>query len=142
MTIRTFFFPRVYTETLPVALGLLLLRVAFAAMLMTHGWAKFLNYEKLAAGAFPDPIGLGSAVSVTLVVFAELACAAAVVLGFLHRLALIPMIVTMAVAFFITDEATLAKGESALLYLVAFVALYITGPGRFSIDALIPRLYR
>ena len=142
MTVRTFFFPRNYTETIALSVGLLLLRVGFSATLMTHGWAKFINYDELASGAFPDPIGLGSAISVSLALFAELACSAAIVLGFLHRLALIPMIVTMAVAFFITDEATLAQGESALLYLMAFITLYITGPGRLSIDALIPRLYR
>ena len=50
---------------------------------------------------------------------------------------MIPMIAAMAVAFFDVHDAMFPDGELSLIYLVLFVILYITGPGRYSIDYLI-----
>ena len=47
------------------------------------------------------------------------------------------MIIAMAVAFFSFHQATLAEGELAFLYLLLFIMLYISGPGKYSIDYLI-----
>ena len=47
------------------------------------------------------------------------------------------MIAAMAVAFFDVHDAMFPDGELSLIYLVLFVILYITGPGRYSIDYLI-----
>lgn len=45
----------------------------------------------------------------------------------------------MAVAAFIIHGADpLAKKELALLYLAAFAAIGLTGPGRFALDAWLP----
>ena len=49
------------------------------------------------------------------------------------------MIIAMAVAFFDVHDAMLPDGELALIYLVVFVILFFTGPGRYSIDYLIDR---
>lgn len=51
------------------------------------------------------------------------------------RAALIPLIVTMAVAVFIVHGPDpLADKEFAILYLVPYVALFFIGPGKFSVD--------
>lgn len=142
MTIKRFLFPKKsYAVPGWVSLGLLITRAGFAASLLTHGWAKLMNFKALAAGGFPDPIGLGSATAVCLAIFAEFLCSAAVVLGLLHRLALIPMIITMSTAFFAIHGGHIDGGETAMLYLMAFIALYITGPGRFSADAIIAKKF-
>ena len=47
------------------------------------------------------------------------------------------MIIAMGVAFFDIHDAVLPEGELALIYLIVFIILFITGPGRFSVDYLI-----
>jgi putative oxidoreductase len=45
------------------------------------------------------------------------------------------MIFTMGMAFFVIHDGSLDGGELSLIYLLIFVFLYLTGPGKFSIDA-------
>ena len=51
------------------------------------------------------------------------------------------MIVSMGVAFFDVHDAMLPEGELSLIYLVVFVVLYITGPGRYSVDYLLDKKF-
>lgn len=116
-------------------IGLLVLRISFSATMITHGWFKYQNFESMSK-AFADPIGVGMKLSLILAIFSELACSVLVILGLATRLALTQLIATMAVAFFIVHAADpLQKKELALVYLFAYVALFITGPGRLSVDA-------
>lgn len=66
---------------------------------MSHGIAKWQNFDALSA-AFPDPLGVGSGVSLALAIFGEVVCSVGFIAGLFYRLALIPMIFTMCVAFF------------------------------------------
>lgn len=120
--------------------GLLLMRLVFGGtMLLGHGYGKFVNYAKVSAN-FPDPLGLGGATTMALAIFAEFFCAILVVLGLATRLAAIPLILTMASAFFIFHSADAFKDkELALLFLTAFSTLFLTGAGRFSIDGIFRR---
>ena len=53
-------------------------------------------------------------------------------------LAKIPMVFTMGMAFFVIHgNDPFAVKELAFIYLVVFVLMYITGPGKFSIDHVI-----
>ena len=119
-------------------LGLLVMRLGFAgALIYGHGLSKLLEYSQRSSN-FADPLGIGSPASLALVVFAELFCALAVAVGFMGRLATIPLIINFAVAFFIRHGGDpFNKSEKSFLFLVAFIALLATGPGRFSIDGLI-----
>lgn len=72
-----------------------------------------------------------------LSIFAEFCCSMFLITGLLVRLAVIPMIIAMAVAFFDVHDAMFPEGELALIYLIMFVILYFTGPGRYSLDYLI-----
>lgn len=115
--------------------SLLLLRLtAGGIMLAAHGWSKFLAYQKMSA-TFPDPFGVGSAVSLGLVVFAEFICAALVAIGLFTRLAAIPLIVTMVVAAFHIHAADpWKKKELAVIYLVMYVVIFLMGPGKYSLQ--------
>ena len=118
-------------------LALLLLRVGTSVMLLTHGWSKITNFSDR-LNSFADPIGLGSAVSLQLVIFAEFFCAIFLVLGFMSRVFLIPMIINMAViAFVVHGSDPFGQQEKALMYLLVFVVLMLTGPGKFSLDGQI-----
>ena len=112
---------------------LLAARVVFGLLLMSHGIAKLQNFEALSA-TFPDPLGVGSRMSLVL---------AGCVAGLLYRLALIPMVFTMCVAFFAVHGGdSFAARELALVYLVVFVLMYAAGPGRYAADTLIAQRIR
>lgn len=118
---------------------LLAARIVFGTMMMTHGIAKWHNFDVLCA-AFPDPLSVGSPVSLALAIFAEVICAAGFITGTLYRLALIPMIFTMCVAFFsIHGGDPFAARELSMLYLAVFVLLWAAGPGRYAVDHWITR---
>ena len=116
-------------------LALLLLRLAAGGFMMVHGLQKAARYGELTE-SFADPIGLGPATSATLAIFAEVVCAALVIFGALTRAALVPLLVTMAVAFFVVHgDDPWRKRELAALFGVTYVVLFISGPGRYSVDA-------
>lgn len=120
-------------------LGLAILRISTSLMLVTHGWAKIANFsERLTT--FSDPIGLGPALSLQLVIFAEFFCAILLALGFLSRLSLIPLIINMAVISFVVHaDDPFSNKEKGLLFLVIFVFLMFSGPGKYSVDAQIKK---
>lgn len=140
-------------------IGLLIARAGFGAYLATHGWGKVQMLLNGEAENFGSHLGMSPALSLSLVAFAEFICALLVIIGLTTRLATIPIIVTMAVAAGVahrTDPWTMggayelfmegktqypASKQPALMYLIAFVALLATGPGRISLDALLwPRM--
>lgn len=110
-------------------------------MLVLHGLVKWQKSAEL-AGAFPDPIGAGPAASLYLAISAEVVCSALIIAGAATRLALIPLVVTMLVAFFTVHGGALSgehSGELAFIYLGGYLALLLCGPGRFSVDHLVRR---
>lgn len=125
------------TKAISLDLGLLLLRLAFGGLMLSHGWPKLMNFSDR-MDRFSDPLGIGSTASLSLAVFAEVFCAGFLILGLLTRLSLIPLMITMAVAVFIVHaNDPFSRQELGLLYLLAYAALFITGPGKFSIDKMI-----
>lgn len=123
------------TAELLQSLALLVLRLAFGGMMLfAHGWGKLMSFGEK-NGSFPDPLGIGSPLSMTLAVGAEVFCAAAVMIGFATRWASIPLIITMLVAAgVIHAEDPWQRKEFALLYLFPFLTLALAGAGRFSAD--------
>jgi putative oxidoreductase len=121
----------------PIAqdLGLLLLRLsAGGIMAYSHGWGKLqsLFSEEI---QFADPIGIGEEASLFLTVFAEFFCGILVAVGLFTRTALVPLIITMWVAVFIIHaDDPFGKQEFGLLYLIPYLTLYFTGPGKLSLD--------
>ena len=116
---------------------LLAARVAFGLLLMSHGVDKWQHFDALAA-TFPDPIGAGSRFALGAAIFAEVFCAAGVVVGAFYRLALIPVIFTMGVALFVVHGGDpFAAKELALAYLIVFSLLFLAGPGDFALDRII-----
>ncbi len=114
--------------------ALLLLRCLSGGLMMTHGWPKMLKWADKKS-SFADPFGMGSEISLALTIFAELGCAALLVLGLGTRLALIPLIIVMGVAFFKIHAADpLGDKELALFYLVIYTALLFSGAGKYSLD--------
>ena len=118
--------------------GVLLLRISCGLMLL-HGWSKFTNFSE-GIKDWPDPFHLGMSVSYALTVFAELGCTIFLLLGLFTRVALIPLIIVMLViVFIIHSEDPFADREHGIMYLLAYISLLFTGPGKYSIDKLIQK---
>jgi putative oxidoreductase len=134
------------------SLGLFALRLGMGGYLLTHGIGKL---QLLIAGDFEsigDPLGIGPAGSLFLMTFAEFVCALLVMAGLMMRLAALPIIATMAVASLVAhglDPWTLPQAAARFFEgsmqvhasqppaLIPFVSLALTGPGGFSLDAVL-----
>ena len=105
--------------------------------MLTHGFPKLLKLFGSEEIVFADPFGIGQGITLTLAVFAEFICAILVILGLGARLAAIPLIITMFTAAFVihAGDAFNSK-ELALIYLIIFVVILITGAGKHSLDYL------
>ena len=118
--------------------GLLVLRLGTAVpMLYLHGISKFQARADMAPGFGQIIKFISPEFNFWLVVFAEVLCAGLVAIGLLTRLATIPLIITMGVAFFIVHGGKLVgegNGEMALIFGIPFLALLFTGPGTISLD--------
>ncbi len=117
-----------------VNFGLLIFRFAIGGMMLTHGIPKLL---RLFEGnlKFGNPLGIGSELSFLLVILAEFVGSLMLIVGFGTRIGALLMGFAMAVAGFIAHfEDPFGRKEKALLYLAACFLIWITGPGRYSLD--------
>ena len=122
-----------------ISFAALLLRIGAGATMLTHGFSKLMTFAAK-SGTFADPFHIGSTVSFSLVVFAEVFCSVFVILGLFTRLACIPLIIDMAVALgFAHHWQVFGDGEKTGLFLAAFLAILFTGPGTISVDRFIGR---
>ena len=132
---KDFLFPQP-TESKGFSFLLLCLRLFFGLMLLLHGLEKVYNYTELCF-VFPDPMNIGSEISLLFVIFAEMLCSIFFIIGALVRLSMIPMLITLAVAFFHVHNGSIMQGELAFIYLIVFIMMYVSGPGEYSVDARI-----
>lgn len=117
-------------------LGLLVLRVGIGGLMLVHGWQKLSAFGEL-ADTFADPLGIGSRMSLVSAIAAEVGCSLLLVVGATTRLATLPLAFTMVIALFVVHaEHPWQKKELAAIYLLVYVVIAFTGPGRFSLDEL------
>lgn len=116
---------------------ILVIRLFLGISMLTHGLPKL---DKLIANdkiEFMNFLGLGSAISLVLVVFAEFLCSVFIMLGFLTRFATIPLMVTMLIAFFVVHGSDpYATKELSLVYFFFYLTIFVLGSGKFSLDWL------
>lgn len=122
---------------LNIDLAALLLRITIGGIFIYYGYIKLSGYSEILK-MFGDPIGIGTKLSLQLVIFAEFFCGAFVLLGFFTRLTIIPIMVTMTVAYFVAhaNDPFLTK-HTVLVYLFLSLVIFTLGSGRFSIDRLL-----
>ena len=127
-----------------LSLGLLILRVLVGITMLTHGLAKLTSFSELSA-TFPDPIGLGSTLSLILIVIGALnwglvGCSLFVIVGAFTRLATIPLVFSMLVVIFVVHaNDPFQMRELPFLYLSIYILLFFTGAGKISLDSIISK---
>jgi len=126
-------------NSLNTDLASVLLRLIFGGLFMYHGYTKYAAFDQILP-MFPDLIGIGSKTSFILVVSAELVCGFFVAIGFLTRLAVIPLFITMMTAYFLAHAADpFQKKELPLFFLLLCLVVFILGSGKYSVDSLLFR---
>jgi putative oxidoreductase len=126
--------------------GLLILRLFLGLGLMAHGYQKFFVYGVSGFAGLLEKLGAPApTASAWLSAGTELVGGLLIALGLFTRLAAVPLAFNMAVAAFLAHSGyfitnTPPGREYALNLGAAFVALALTGAGRYSIDnRLAPR---
>lgn len=119
-------------------IGLLILRIVFGLVLIYgHGFDKITTVVRWDEIQFMDPIGIGATLSFYLAAFAEGLCAVLLIIGLFSRFAALILSINFLVififhAFMVGDNFMIL--EPRFFYLFTFIALFFTGPGRFSLD--------
>lgn len=132
--ISRFFLVTAHSKT--VDLGLFILRVGISLLMIPHGWNKL---QRLQAGNhdFYNFLGFGGEMSLMLIIIAELFCSIMLILGIGTRLILIPLMIGMlVVVLMVHGSDPFSDKEHGLLFLVPYITLFITGPGKHSLDYL------
>lgn len=121
-------------------LGLFLLRVSVSAtMILAHGLPKLLNpapfIEHLASKGYPAPSVLGY-----MAISAETLFPLLIVLGLFTRVSAVVaagnMLVAGLVHHVVLGGDPFDRWEKALLYMVVFLTIAVTGPGGWSLGKL------
>jgi len=124
-------------QSLNTDLAALFIRLIFGSLFVSYGYQKISSYDQILP-VFGDIIGIGSKLSFNLVIFAELFCGFFVLIGFLTRLTVIPIFITMLVAYFIAHAKDPFQAKQiALVYLLLSIVIFVLGSGKYSIDRLI-----
>jgi putative oxidoreductase len=127
--------------------AMLLFRFIVGTMMIKIGYDKLTHFNEMLTGpmAFHSMLGIGAKTELALLVFAEFFCSVFIILGLFTRLATIPLIIAMAVAFFMahhaeifnTDKLTQQQSlQPALIYLCSYIVLLLLGPGKISVDGM------
>ena len=116
--------------------AMLVMRLGFGLVMITHGYDKLQHFDEY-KNTFMNFLGFGKSVSLGLIIFAELGCAALLVLGLFTRFACVVLIIGMLVAVSVSNWDFFHKAEVASLYVIGYLALLFAGPGRYSADGYI-----
>jgi putative oxidoreductase len=124
-------------QSLNTDLAALVLRLILGGLFVYYGYTKLMSYDQILP-LFQDVIGIGAQLSFNLVIFAELVCGFLVLIGLFTRLAVIPIFITMAVAYFIAHAKDPFDAKTLpFVFLLLSIAVFIQGSGKYSLDVLV-----
>jgi|SRR5579872_155854 putative oxidoreductase len=122
--------------------ALLILRVgAGLSLFLKHGLEKLTGYSTMVQH-FPNPIHTGAHASLAFALLSDGICSILIVLGLVTRPAATIVLINLLTVFFLVHHAAFFSSghvELVWLYIAAFAAILLAGPGRFSIDARLKR---
>lgn len=140
---RNFFLLQFFPQSMDA--GSLFLRLSAGASLFAkHGLEKLLGFPGMGAH-FPDPIHIGSMPSFVIALIADAICSVLVIAGLFTRWAALFAAANIFVAWSLVHHFEFFEkpqgdhGEVTVLYTLIFFAIFIAGPGRFSLDASIAK---
>lgn len=132
------FFSTNYSDT-AFHIAMLVLRAGMGVLIFPNGYDKLIHFFER-KDKFMNFLGMGSSVTLSLVIFAEVVCSILLALGLFTRLAaLVLTILTSVIVFKVAGGAVFGKGQDAALFLLGFFTVLLLGPGKFSVDKAMGR---
>jgi putative oxidoreductase len=132
----------VVTTNRTTDIGLLILRVGVSlSLFLKHGLEKLTGYSRMVQH-FPDPIHIGAQASLAYALVTDGICTLLIALGLFTRPASALLVINLLTAFFFVHHAAFFKDghvELVAVYIILFVGILVSGPGRFSLDARIKK---
>ena len=118
--------------------AILINRLIFGGlMIKLHGWTKLVSFADWLP-EYPDPLGVGKTLSLALSVAMQVFGCFLLIVGWQTRTIALLLTLTMLVAAFVVKMgSTLMQRELAILYAFAYLMLYFSGGGRYSLDHVI-----
>lgn len=124
-------------------MGRLFLRLFIGIMMMQFGIRQIDNFEILKE-IFPGVIGMTSHATLIVMICIEIVCSAFLMFGFLTRIMIIPLFVSMILAeyYLLHDYVSVAPyqldwqqlGYVPILFMGIYFFLLLVGPGKISVD--------
>lgn len=125
--------------------GLLLFRIVMGSLMACYGLQKLTHFQEMAASDFwmkeVSFLGMNGAFPLALTVFAEFFCSLLLIVGLFTRLSLIPLLICMAYIFLVVFPFSMVMHNdngfelnSSFIYFILYLALFFTGPGKYSLD--------
>lgn len=113
------------------------------SLFLRHGTEKLFGFHAMAAH-FPDPLHIGPVPSLLFATLSDGICSLLLALGLFTRWAALVIFVNVGVVWvfvlhFLFFGRRGAAGELVVLYLAASLTLFLSGAGRYSIDAALDR---
>lgn len=124
--------------------GLLALRLFTALPLfLKHGTEKLFRFHHMAEH-FPDPLHIGPVPSLAFALLSDGICTLLLMLGLATRWAALVIFLNVGVAWALVHHFVLFgpqgdHGELIVLYLGATATLFLSGAGKYSIDAALDK---
>ena len=118
-------------------LSALLLRLILGGLFIYHGYFCIEHVQEYRPMSQPI-IGIPGKLSYDLIMVFQLGCGILLCLGFLTRLSVLPITFMMTIAFFVAHKKdTFQVKELAFAYMLISIVVFITGSGKYSLDALL-----
>lgn len=123
-----------------IDLGLLLLRVWLGmSLFVRHGIEKVFGFSDMLTH-FPDPLHIGAFPSLVFATLSDGICSILIILGLFTRLSSVVVMINLFVIFtFLRGFSFVGDGQLVYVYLGGYIAIFVSGAGKYSIDFLLKK---
>ncbi len=114
--------------------AMLVLRVGLGIVMLPHGYQKLVHFGEYRTRFF-NLFGIGSTISLSLAILAEVLCSIFLIFGLFTRPAALVLAIHLFVIIFKVNTGTiLGKSEFELTLLLGFFTLLLVGGGKYSVE--------
>lgn len=114
--------------------AMLALRTGLGIVMLPHGYQKLVHFAEYRTKFF-SLLGMGSTLSISLAIFAELICSIFLIFGLFTRSAALVLALHICVIIFkVNTGSILGKSEFELTLLLGFFTLLLVGGGKYSVE--------
>jgi putative oxidoreductase len=113
------------------------IRLALGILMIPHGYDKLVHFTQYKKD-FMNFLGIGSTLTLALVIFAEFFCSVFLIMGLFTRVVASILLIEMFVVVLKAHNADIfGDGEHGSLYLAGYLAILLVGPGKASLDGIL-----